>query len=55
MNWWIVIMVIAMAIFSTELVNSVKDRRKFSLADDYVTASVFGLLFITALLSALVL
>jgi len=55
MNWWIAIMVMAMAIFSTELINSVKDRSEFSLADDYVTAPVFGLLFIAALLSALVL
>ena len=55
MNWSVLVLVIIMAIFSTELVNSVKDRREFDLTDDYVTAPVFGLIFLAALLSGLLL
>ena len=55
MNWSVLVLVMMVAIFSTELINSVRDRRAFDLTDDYVTAPVFGLIFLAALLSGLLL
>lgn len=53
MNWLAVFLVMIIAIFSTDLINSVRDRRQFDLTDDYVTAPVFGIIFLAALLSGL--
>lgn len=53
MNWTVVILFIIMSIFATELVDSVRDRREFNLADQYVTAPILGLIFLAALLSGL--
>jgi hypothetical protein len=55
MNWLAIFLVMIIAIFSTDLINSVKDQRQFDLTDDYVTAPVFGIIFITALLGGLLL
>ena len=55
MNWAVVILFIVMSIFTSELVDSVRNRRKFDLADQYVTAPFLGIIFLAALLSGLLL
>lgn len=55
MNWAAVILFIVMSIFTSELVDSVRGRREFNLADQYVTAPFLGIIFLAALLSGLLL
>lgn len=53
MNWAAVVLFVVMSIFTSELVDSMRGRREFDLADQYVTAPFLGIIFLAALLSGL--